>query len=71
MIVQSSDSLHLCNNKTVALIISEVETISLINRKAVEGLVRADSQEVREIVDRAVAKQESLQQQIIKDYQEK
>ena len=53
------------------LIFSEVETISLINRKAVEGLVRADSQEVREIVDRAVAKQESLQQQIIKDYQEK
>lgn len=41
------------------------------HRKAVEGLVRADSQEVREIVDREVAKQESLHQQIIKDYQEK
>jgi len=46
-------------------------TIFLINRKAVEGLVRADSQEVHEIVDREVAKQEGLHQQIIKDFQDK
>ena len=50
---------------------SEAGTLSLINRKAVEGLVRADSREVREIVDRELAKQESLHRQIIKDYQEK
>lgn len=40
-------------------------------RKAVEGLVRADSQEVRVIVDREVAKQESVHQQIITEYQDK
>ncbi|KAL9975413.1 hypothetical protein ACROYT_G012573 [Oculina patagonica] len=41
------------------------------HRKAVEGLVRADSQEVRGIVDREIAKQEGLHQQIIKEYQDK
>ncbi|KAJ7376666.1 leucine rich repeat [Desmophyllum pertusum] len=41
------------------------------HRNAVEGLVRADSQEMRQIVDREVAKQESFHQQIIKEYQDK
>jgi len=41
------------------------------HRKAVEGLVRVDSQDVRVIVDREVAKQESVHQQIIKEYQDK
>ena len=40
-------------------------------RKAVEGLVRVDSQEVRVIVDREVAKQETVHQQFIKEYQDK
>ena len=38
-------------------------------RKAVEGLVRVDSQEMRAVVDREVAKQENVHQQIIKEYQ--
>ena len=38
-------------------------------RKAVEGLVRVDSQEMRAVVDREVAKQENVRQQIIKEYQ--
>lgn len=41
------------------------------HRKAVEGLVRVDGQEMREIVDREAAKQEGLHQQIIKEYQDK
>ena len=40
-------------------------------RKAVEGLVRVDSQEVQVIVDREVAKQETVHQQFIKEYQDK
>ncbi|XP_015774024.1 PREDICTED: leucine-rich repeat and coiled-coil domain-containing protein 1-like [Acropora digitifera] len=39
------------------------------HRKAVEGLVRVDSQEMRAVVDREVAKQENVHQQIIKEYQ--
>ncbi len=46
-------------------------SIVIAHRKAVEGLVRADSQEVRGIVDREIAKQEGLHQQIIKEYQDK
>ena len=38
-------------------------------RKAVEGLVRVDSQEMRAVVDREVTKQENVHQQIIKEYQ--
>ena len=40
-------------------------------RKAVEGLVRVDSQEVQVIVDREVAKQETVHQQFIREYQDK
>ena len=40
-------------------------------RKAVEGLVRVDSQEVQVIVDREVAKKETLHHQFIKEYQDK
>ena len=40
-------------------------------RKAVEGLVRVDSQEVQVIVDREVAKQETVHQQFVKEYQDK
>jgi len=41
------------------------------HRKAVEGLVRVDSQEMRAVVDREVAKQENVHQQIIKEYQDR
>ena len=40
-------------------------------RKAAEGLVRVDSQDVQVIVDREVAKQETVHQQFIKEYQDK
>ena len=40
-------------------------------RKAVEGLVRVDSQEVQVIVDLEVAKQETVHQQFIREYQDK
>ena len=40
-------------------------------RKAVEGLARVDSQEVQVIVDREVAKHETVHQQFIKEYQDK
>lgn len=41
------------------------------HRNALEGMVRVDSQEVRTIVDREVAKQESVHQQLIREYQNK
>ena len=40
-------------------------------RKAAEGLVRVDSQDVQVIVDREVAKQENVHQQFIREYQDK
>ena len=40
-------------------------------RKAAESLVRVDSQDVRVIVDREVAKQETVHQQFIREYQDK